>query len=324
MINEKKIKLAYKKYVKNFSKGVTPEKTRKEYIEDKNESNEIIEQNNTEQDHILLINLSSVFNHNTALWKEKILIQESKQTDAFKTMQMTVFYECMIQELYLVRYPTMQPIYTFNRLIAALVHFTIFGWEKEEQILFEFINKHFGQHLINVNEDSEHIWFLLELYLRYRNKTIFGSNHQVYRAVKEKLEIEKGKGKLIPNKLDIYDEVLRCWQTTSQEDIAKMIDNMVERHSLLVGEIGEMGEFGDFLYGFYPYEILFLLHVRKKLNLSVPNSFEDFLMNTAEAKMQFEDPEPYPEWDPMLRMIDDFYRKNYSEYIPNQHGPLFE
>jgi len=87
------------------------------------------------------------------------------------------------------------PIYTFNRLIAALVHFTIFGWEKEEQILFGFINKHFGQHLININEDSEYIWFFLELYLRYRNKTIFGSDHQVYRAVKEKLEIEKGKGK---------------------------------------------------------------------------------------------------------------------------------
>nr|WP_282189408.1 hypothetical protein [Paenibacillus pabuli] len=39
--------------------------------------------------------------------------------------------------------------------------------------------------------------------------------------------------------------------------------------------------------------------------------------------MNIHDPEPYPEWDPVLRMIDDFYRKNYPEYIPNHHGALF-
>ncbi len=30
-----------------------------------------------------------------------------------------------------------------------------------------------------------------------------------------------------------------------------------------------------------------------------------------------------PEWDPVLQMIDQFYRENYPEYIPNKHGELF-
>jgi len=50
--------------------------------------------------------------------------------------------------------------------------------------------------------------------------------------------------------------------------------------------------------------------------LPVPDKFEDLLMNTPEAKVVINEPEPYPEWDPLLRAIDEFYRKNYPNYIP--------
>ncbi len=92
----------------------------------------------------------------------------------------------------------------------------------------------------------------------------------------------------------------------------------------LASELGESIEFGDFGYGFYPYEILFFLFVRKKNGLLIPEESNDFLMNTPEAKIQIMDSEPYPDWDPLLKTIDSFYRKNYPEYIPNQHGVLFQ
>ncbi|OJE45278.1 hypothetical protein BAQ49_06960 [Bacillus proteolyticus] len=100
---------------------------------------------------------------------------------------------------------------------------------------------------------------------------------------------------------------------------------MSQYHSALASEIGQLGEeFCDFGFGFYPYEILFLIHVRKQLGLPVPTQFDNFLMNTPEAKLVFGEREQYQEWDPMLQMIDQFYRKNYPEYIPNKHGELFQ
>ncbi|EPD83698.1 hypothetical protein HMPREF1207_03061 [Paenibacillus sp. HGH0039] len=45
---------------------------------------------------------------------------------------------------------------------------------------------------------------------------------------------------------------------------------------------------------FYPYEILFLIFVRNKMGLPVPEHFDNLLMNTPEAKMAVQDPEPYP------------------------------
>jgi len=47
---------------------------------------------------------------------------------------------------------------------------------------------------------------------------------------------------------------------------------------------------------FIHYEILFLMHIRRKLGLPVPDKFEDLLMNTPEAKVVINEPEPYPEW----------------------------
>ena len=58
--------------------------------------------------------------------------------------------------------------------------------------------------------------------------------------------------------------------------------------------------------------------------MSVPENFDDFLMNTPEAKMEFKDKEPYPEVDELIQEIDEFYRKNYPEYIPNKYGELFK
>lgn len=107
----------------------------------------------------------------------------------------------------------------------------------------------------------------------------------------------------------MYDEVLGRWATDDLEEIEHLISIMAHYHSALVSEIGQLGEFGDFRYGFYPVEILFLIHVRKQLGLPVPTQIDNFLMNTPEARMVFGEREPYPKWDPVLQMIDQFYRK---------------
>jgi len=48
--------------------------------------------------------------------------------------------------------------------------------------------------------------------------------------------------------------------------------------------------------------------------LPVPDKFEDLLMNTPEAKVVINEPEPYPEWDPLLRAIDEFYRHSQQAW----------
>ncbi|ABN54055.1 MULTISPECIES: hypothetical protein [Acetivibrio] len=159
---------------------------------------------------------------------------------------------------------------------------------------------------------------------RYRNRTIAGESQNVHLAVKDKLKKEGRSFELIPEDLDVYKEALDLWLSPNLEEVKSVIDKMILYHSVLVSDIDNEPEFGDYTYGFYPYEILFLMHIRRKLGLPVPDKFEDLLMNTPEAKVVINEPEPYPEWDPLLRAIDEFYRKNYPNYIPNKHGKLFE
>jgi len=118
--------------------------------------------------------------------------------------------------------------------------------------------------------------------------------------------------------------VLENWDTTDAAVMNDLIAQLIEYHTVSVSDLGGDSEFSDYGYGFYPEEILFLLYVRTKMNLPVPEALDDFLMNTPEAQMTWSEPEPYPEWDPMMRRIDDFYRKNYPQYVPNLHRPLFE
>lgn len=324
MLNQKKLELAYRRYSKNFVDGIKFEDVEEVYIDNLNEINSIVDLNSVDKDHILLIDLDSIASYYLSKWKNDVLVNREDNIEDFKKIMIVVFYQCMGQDLYKIRYPKMMLEYSFRDVIAALIHFTMFGWEKEESILFDFIVKNFGGRLMDANNWNKHTWFLLELYLQYRNRTIFDTNHNLHRMVREQfkeLELEYG---LIPEDLDIYSEVLEHWTTPQLDEIKTLIDKMSVFHSNLASELGESIEFGDFGYGFYPYEILFLIHVRKKLGLPVPDQFDDLLMNTPEAKMIISDPEPYPEWDPLLRKIDIFYRKNYPDYIPNKHGELFQ
>ncbi|WP_188069539.1 hypothetical protein [Brevibacillus brevis] len=323
MLNPKKLEMAYKRYKENFTDGIRYEDIKEEYDDSKSEITDIVEYNTIEKDHILLINLTSIYSYHLSKWKNDVLANGGSQAEGLKNMQMVVFYQCMGQDLYKIRYPQMIVEYSFKGVLTSLIHFTMFGWEKEENILFDFIVDHFGGPLMEVNDNNKHTWFLLELYLKYRNKTIMGTNQKLHLTVKEKYKKAGLQCGLIPEDLDVYSEVLERWSTPSSQEIENLVGKMVLYHSQLASEIGQLGEFGDFRYGFYPFEILFLLYVRKQMDLYVPKQFEDLLMNTPEAKMVFGDPEPYPEWDPLLLQIDNFYRKNYPEYIPNKHGVLF-
>lgn len=324
MLNKKKLELAYRRYSKNFVDGIKFEDVEEDYIDSQNEITSIVDLNSLEKDHILLIDLDSISSYYLSKWKKDVLINGENNTEDFKKIMIVVFFQCMGQDLYKIRYPKMNVRYSFKDVIATLIHFVMFGWEKEEQILIDFIVEHFGERLMNVNNWNKHTWFLLELYLQYRNKTIVETHQNLHIAVREQFkeaEIEYG---LIPEDLDIYTEVLEHWTTPQLDEIKTLIDKMSVFHSNLASELGESIEFGDYGYGFYPYEILFLIYVRKKIGLPVPDHFDDLLMNTPEAKMIIADPEPYPEWDPLLRLIDNFYRKNYPDYIPNKHGELFQ
>ncbi|MFC9777514.1 hypothetical protein [Paenibacillus chitinolyticus] len=324
MLNSKKLDMAYKRYGKNFVDGIKFEDIKEEYEDNKSEIINIVELNAVEKDHILLIDLSTIFSYYLSKWKNDVLINGGNKAELFKHMQMVVFYQCMGQDLYKIRYPQMALEYSFREVITALIHFTMFGWEKEEHILFDFIVNNFGERLMEANDWNKHTWFLLELYLQYKNKAIMESNQKLNLTVKERFMEAGLKCDLIPEDLDVYDEVLERWSTPDLEEIETMINKMTIFHSTLASGLGHSIEFGDFVYAFYPYEILFLIFVRNKLGLPVPEHFDNLLMDTPEAKMAVKDPEPYPEWDPLLRLIDTFYRKNYPEYIPNKHGELFQ
>ncbi|MCX2829252.1 hypothetical protein RGU76_28220 [Bacillus pseudomycoides] len=324
MMNQKKLEMAFKRYSKNFVDGIKFEDVKDKYNVSRRENEKIVEQNETEKDHILLINLYKISSYHLSLWKNDVLISGGNNAEGLKNMQKVLFYQCMGQDLYTIRYPGMILEYSFSEVVFTLVHFAMYGWEKEENILYDFMAHHFGGHLIDANEEDRHIWFLLELYLQYKNKTIMGTNEKLHLAVINKFKEAELRCDLIPEDLNIYDEVLGRRSTGELEEIEHLISIMSQYHSTLASEIGQLGEFGDFGFGFYPIEILFLIHVRKQLGLPVPTRFDNFLMNTPEAKMVFGEREPYPEWDPVLQMIDEFYRKNYPEYIPNKHGELFQ
>ncbi|WP_028590066.1 hypothetical protein [Paenibacillus massiliensis] len=324
MINPKKFEMAFKRYRNNFVEGIRLEDVKEKYNISRSKIEKIVDQNDTEKDHILLINLNKIFSYYLSLWKNDVLIMNKSNTEELKQMQKVVFYQCMVQKLYTIRYPEMILGYSFREVVITLVHFTMYGWEKEEDILYDFMSHHFGGYLIDANEENRHIWFLLELYLQYKNKTIMGTNKKLYLTVRKKLKEADLRFGSIPEDLNIYDEVLERWSTDNLEEIEKLILEMSQFHSVLASEIGQLGEFGDFRYGFYPFEIFFLVYVRRKQGLPVPNKFDNLLMNTPEAKMVFGDREPYPKWDPALQLIDQFYRKNYPEYIPNKHGELFQ
>ena len=324
MLNPKKLELAYRRYNKNFVDGIIFEDVEEDYKDSQNEITTIVDLNSLEKDHILLIDLDSIASYYLSKWKKDVLINGGDTSEELKKVQIIVFYQCMGQDLYKTRYPKMRVRYTFKDVIMVLIHFTMYGWEKEESILFDYIVEHFGDRFMKANNWNKHTWFLLELYLQYRNKTIVGTNQNLHIAVREQFQEAGLEFGLIPEDLDIYTEVLEHWTTPQLDKIKTLIDKMSVFHSILASELGESIEFGDYRYGFYPYEILFLIHVRKKRGLPVPEHFDDFLMNTPEAKMIIDSTEPYPEWDPLLRQIDNFYRKNYPKYIPNKHGELFQ
>ena len=62
-MNQKKLEMAFKRYSKNFVDGIKFEDVKDKYNVSKNKIEKIVEQNETEKDHILLINLSKIFSN---------------------------------------------------------------------------------------------------------------------------------------------------------------------------------------------------------------------------------------------------------------------
>ncbi len=183
MLNQKKLEMAFKRYLKNWSDDFF-EDIKQDYEECQSEIMDIVESNALERDHILLVDLDSIASYYLSKWKNDTLINGGNSIEELKKIQMVVFYQCMGQDLYKIRYPEMMTGYTFRKVVIALIHFTMFGWEREETIFFDFIREHLGDNIMNANYSDKHVWFLLELYLQYRNKTIAGTNQKIHLAVK--------------------------------------------------------------------------------------------------------------------------------------------
>ncbi|PEK25372.1 hypothetical protein CN568_23050, partial [Bacillus pseudomycoides] len=114
MINQKKLEMAFKRYSKNFVDGIKFEDVKNEYNVSRREIEEIVEQNETDKDHILLINLNQISSYHLSLWKNDVLISGGNNVEGLKNMQKVLFYQCMGQDLYTIRYPGMMLEYSFS------------------------------------------------------------------------------------------------------------------------------------------------------------------------------------------------------------------
>ena len=323
-MNKKKLEVSYKRYKKNFKSRIESGMPEEEYNEVKDEILKIIKTNDVNKDHILLIDLDTIRQYYILKWKRNVLTEEKQEKEDIKQMQILTFYECIVQDLYKIRYSNMRLQYNFRDVIISLIHFNLFGWTREENILFKFIIENMGSNILKINDENTHIWYLLELYLQYTGKNILGKDTKINLVLKKELSERELENSFIPDTLNVYDNTLEKWKTKDLQEITEIIEQMIEYHSEKAENTGDLGEFTDYIYGFYPIEILFLIHVRKKMGLPVPENFDDFLMNNPEAKMEFNDKELYPEEDGFVGEIDKFYRKNYPEYIPNEYGELFK
>ena len=324
MVNKKKLGISYKRYVNNFVKIIKFKESEEKYIGIIDETLKIIKTNNRNEDHIPLIKLNVIYRYYISKWKKNVLIEERKEIEDLKKIQILTFYRCMIQDLYKTRYPDMRLQYNFRDIIISLIHFNLFEWTREENILFKFITENMGSNILDINDEDKHIWYLLELYLQHTGKNILGKDKKINLELKKELSERELENNFIPDTLNVYDNTLEKWKTKDLQEITEIIKQMIEYHSGKAENIGDLGEFTDYIYGFYPIEILFLIHIRKKMGSPVPEKFDDFLMNNPEAKMEFNDKELYPEEDELVGEIDKFYRKNYPEYIPNEYGELFK
>ena len=94
--------------------GIKFEDVKDKYNVSRRKIEKIVEQNETEKDHILLINLSKISSYHLSLWKNDVLISGGNNVEGLKNMQKVLFYQCMGQDLYTSRYPGMILGYTFR------------------------------------------------------------------------------------------------------------------------------------------------------------------------------------------------------------------
>ena len=162
-MNNKKLEMAYKKYKKNFLDGYPMKEMEKKYEEAENKICEIIKNNEIKKDHIFLTRLARIRLYYLSLWKHMNFLDNKVDDQSLKKIQIVVFFQCFSQELYKDRYPNMLLEYNFKYVVTALIHFNLWGWEREEKILFEFIKNNMSSNILDTNDNNKHIWFLLEI-----------------------------------------------------------------------------------------------------------------------------------------------------------------
>lgn len=87
----KKLEMAFKRYSKNFVDGIKFEDVKDKYNVSRRKIEKIVEQNETEKDHILLINLSKISSYHLSLWKNDVLINGENNAEGLKTCRRSYF-----------------------------------------------------------------------------------------------------------------------------------------------------------------------------------------------------------------------------------------
>jgi hypothetical protein len=160
------------------------------------------------------------------------------------------------------------------------------NWASSEKIVDIFLLSIEGKNSVIGYGHPQHVeaWFLLDLFCKVFDKTY--NNDRAY----------------LPEKYEIYEEVLNLWNTQNLVELDLLIFKLSEYHLLKNFNIlqqhkekeenGDAIEYIDVQSFLFPYEILAWLKLREKAGLKNPTEYTHPLMNTPIAKMFLELKEP--------------------------------
>ncbi len=309
-MEQKYYERAYKKYKKEYPKSYLQYNI-DEIIKDKERVKNILENKIFEAERALWVRELSIADCLLNEWKVKVLNNE------------IVNYMDDLQESLIYRFygdmQTNEPYESDSRLFAfLLIFFSVFEWEKEEKIVLKDLNERFKTgtmsdlSLWGVSFSSEIDFFLLELYLDYRNETICGYRNNLIDNLATMIKGNRWSDISSKERDEYYSVAIQRWRTTDVEEIGEIINNLLDlRGEILCGQYLRSSEMADHRFAFFPLDVQLILYYREQLGLENPSPsvYENhFIMQTPEGKFRFSKQE-YPKIDELLIGVDKFYKE---------------
>lgn len=304
-MEQKHYERAYKKYKKEYPKNYLQYNIDK-IIKEKEYIRDVLENKKFEAERGLWVTELIIADCLLNEWKVKILNNE------------IINYMDDLQESLIYRFygnmQTKEPYRTDSRLFAfLLIFFSVFEWEKEEKIVLKELNERFKTGtMLEVSFSSEIDFFLLELYLDYRNETICGYRNNLIDNLATMTKIKRWTNISSKERDKYYSVAIQRWRTTDVEEIGEIINNLLDlRGEIFCGQYLRYSEMVDHIFAFFPLDVQLILYYREQLGLEnpLPSVYENhFIMQTPEGKFRFSKQE-YPKIDELLIGVDKFYKE---------------